>query len=323
MDNVAYDLQFTLDRAAHTALPDTPQGAGCTGDHHAAQVTFLLTAPPADRLYRVEVNDGCGGYDLSELLEEQGGAVVCTVPASWTAAGTATLRLVEIAVDEAGTEQMVYHYPPVRLTFADRCQGETVGEAALPAWQSAVNGAEAAEKARREAEAARQAAEKQRAENCDVTLLNCKSAAEEAYAVAGQMRDNMPAIVDGQWYLGETATGVPATGDSGLPKVKELSDDEYIDPDGTTLGYGGYLESNVEYRLTKAIKWLTLLGLNAGEAGCSELWSITFAAGDTITVTVPDTVVWAVADPVFEPNRTYWLSFVPFGAKHLGVWSVI
>ena len=314
MDNVAYDLQFTLDRAAHTALPDTPQGAGCTGDHHAAQVTFLLTAPPADRLYRVEVNDGCGGYDLSELLEEQGGAVVCTVPASWTAAGTATLRLVEIAVDEAGTEQMVYHYPPVRLTFADRCQGETVGEAALPAWQSAVNGAEAAEKARREAEAARQAAEKQRAENCDVTLLNCQSATEEAYAVAGQMRDNMPAIVDGQWYLGETATGVPATGDSGLPQVFIL------------VGYDGWamtLSSNTETRFAEPITALTLSGFTPDPNGRASLWSVQFTAGDTITVMVPDTVVWAVADPVFEPNRTYWLSFVPVGAKHLGVWSVI
>ena len=48
-----------------------------------------------------------------------------------------------------------------------------------------------------------------------------------------------------------------------------------------------------------------------------------FTAADSISVAYPETVKWAVAVPIFDPNKTYWLSFVPFGEYYLGVWTVV
>lgn len=43
-------------------------------------------------------------------------------------------------------------------------------------------------------------------------------------------------------------------------------------------------------------------------------------AGETITVTVPESVVWAVAEPVFTAGSTYWITWTPMGEKYLAVW---
>ena len=83
------------------------------------------------------------------------------------------------------------------------------------------------------------------------------------------------------------------------------------------------LTNNVEYRCADAVTSLTINGFTPGPAGKSEMWSIVFVAGETITVTVPDTVVWAVAEPVFTPGSTYWISWVPLGDKYLAVWTEV
>ena len=148
MSEAAYILDFTLSRAAHTATPNQPQAAGVSGDHRAATVRFLLTDPPADRLYRVEVCDGGGGYDVTELLTPQDNVVTCAIPSHWTAAGIATLRLTELTVQD-GEETQVYHYPPVRLQFESCPAGEATE--ALSAWQAVMTAAQLASAAATEA----------------------------------------------------------------------------------------------------------------------------------------------------------------------------
>lgn len=148
MSEAAYILEFTLSRAAHTATPAEPQAAGVWGDHRAATVRFLLTDPPAHRLYRVEVCDGGGGYDITDLLTPQDNAVTCTIPSHWTAAGIATLRLVEVTVQD-GEETGVYHYPPVRVQFEARQDG--VAAVATPTWQAVMTAAQLASAAATEA----------------------------------------------------------------------------------------------------------------------------------------------------------------------------
>lgn len=80
------------------------------------------------------------------------------------------------------------------------------------------------------------------------------------------------------------------------------------------------LANNVEYRCADPVTNLEITGFARGIAGKSEMWGIVFAAGETITVTVPDTVVWAVAEPVFTAGSTYWITWTPMGDKYLAVW---
>ena len=62
-----------------------------------------------------------------------------------------------------------------------------------------------------------------------------------------------------------------------------------------------------------------------GTDGRSEVWSVHFVAGDSITVTLPGTVVWNYgAAPVFTPGSEYWLLFTPMlNGRVLGVWNEV
>lgn len=83
------------------------------------------------------------------------------------------------------------------------------------------------------------------------------------------------------------------------------------------------MNSHTEYQCSNPIASLTIEGFNSYKEGCSDQWSIVFTAADTISIDYPDTVKWALAEPIFDPNTTYWLSFIPFGGNYLGVWTVI
>ena len=80
--------------------------------------------------------------------------------------------------------------------------------------------------------------------------------------------------------------------------------------------------SNTEYHCTNPVESLTIESFGTGTKGVAEQWSIIFATAGTIAISYPDTVRWAVAEPVFEGNKIYWLSFIPFGSNYLGVWTV-
>lgn len=82
------------------------------------------------------------------------------------------------------------------------------------------------------------------------------------------------------------------------------------------------MTSNTEYHCTSSVESLTITGFDSETEGFADQWSIIFTAGSTISVTHPDTVKWALATPVFDPNKTYWLSFIPFGNYYLGTWTV-
>ena len=169
MENAFYDIVFNVDRKSVSVSPTGPQRAGVYGDSNAAKVTFILsdTEQMVGHLFRIEIVDGGGGYDISELISaEQGNRVTHPIPTAWTSAGVAYLRLVEIVMGEDGSESVVAHYPPVCLFFEDREDGAALGEV-HPTWQElmtrlelSVDGiAQSAEIAARAATEAQEAAE--------------------------------------------------------------------------------------------------------------------------------------------------------------------
>lgn len=103
-----------------------------------------------------------------------------------------------------------------------------------------------------------------------------------------------------------------APGKDNLPNVETLAGAELE----IELAY------NVEHRATDALNSLTITGFGAPtEAGKAALYSIVFtASADGVTVTLPDTIVWAVAEPVFTAGCTYWLTFTELGDKYLCAW---
>lgn len=118
---------------------------------------------------------------------------------------------------------------------------------------------------------------------------------------------------------GTKTTDIPdgATGPAGEPGKDNLPNVTAIA--GTELALT--LAHNEEYQCTEALTALTIEGFTAAEDGKVSMWALQFTAGEGITVTVPDTVKWAVADPVFIAGVTYWLSFVPLiTGEILGVW---
>ena len=81
------------------------------------------------------------------------------------------------------------------------------------------------------------------------------------------------------------------------------------------------MENNVEYHCAEVVTDLTIVDFLPAEYGKASLWAVQFTAGEGITVSLPDTVRWAVAEPVFTTGVSYWLSFVPLvGGDILGVW---
>ena len=102
-----------------------------------------------------------------------------------------------------------------------------------------------------------------------------------------------------------------APGKDNLPNVSALS--------GGTQSLA--LEDNVEYRCSDALASLTVTGFDAPEAGKAGLWSIQFTAGAGLSVVLPDTSVWAVAEPVWTEGCIYWLSWTQLvDGRYLCVW---
>ena len=84
------------------------------------------------------------------------------------------------------------------------------------------------------------------------------------------------------------------------------------------------LANNTETRCADPVTSLTIQGFAAGDEGRAEQWGLVFtASAEGITVTVPDTLIWAVAEPVFTAGSTYWLSVVPLGGKYLAAWTEV
>jgi len=128
-----------------------------------------------------------------------------------------------------------------------------------------------------------------------------------------KVRDGSGNIVEVQVIKGEQGVrgpqGIP--GKDNLPNVSTIGETE------VTLT----MDHNIEYRCANPVTTLTIEGFNSAEEGKVSMWAIQFTAGDGITVAMPETVKWAVADPVFATGVTYWLNFVPLVSGNvLGVW---
>jgi len=161
----------------------------------------------------------------------------------------------------------------------------------------------------------------------EAVLQAARDARQSAKDARDAVAQNITMGENGNWYINGKDTGVGAPGprgergpqgmqgESGLPAVVSLAGAEQALP----------LANNTDYRCMDAVTALTITGFEADPERKSEAWSIRFAAGNGITVTLPDTVVWNYgATPVFTPGSEYSLMFTPLlSGKVLGVWNEV
>lgn len=136
-----YTLAFTV--SAEGTTPAEPQPAGVFGDHQAARLSFTVPPEvPGECRFRLEIIDGSGGYDITELLEAENGVVSYAVPRAWTAAGTAAVRLIAVSENDSGEEVLCFHGAPAYLFFEEREDGSPLEATAGPVWQEVMHRAE-------------------------------------------------------------------------------------------------------------------------------------------------------------------------------------
>lgn len=136
-----YTLAFTV--SAEGTTPAEPQPAGVFGDHQAALLSFTVPPEvPSECRFRLEIIDGSGGYDITELLEAENGVVSYAVPRAWTAAGTAAVRLIAVSENDSGEEVLCFHGAPAYLFFEEREDGSPLEATAGPVWQEVMHRAE-------------------------------------------------------------------------------------------------------------------------------------------------------------------------------------
>lgn len=127
-----------------TVSPRGPLACGTDGDERAARLHFCFAAAFTDATeysYRLEIVTGSGAYDITERLTIADNEIVYDIPAAWTAAGLAAVRLIQFA-EQDGIETARRHFPPVALQFAYRDEGSGAVTAALR-WQEYLTRAEA------------------------------------------------------------------------------------------------------------------------------------------------------------------------------------
>ena len=184
-----YNITFTA--GLNTVEPATPQRAGVFGDKGKAIVNFVLASgfsPGINCQYRVEITDGAGGYDVTELMLANNGKISLEIPESWTTAGIAELRLVAVELDDELNEEERWHSVPAYITFDNRNNGEKALEAAEPEWRETLN------KAKRAAEEAKQQAETAAA--CAVDCTEARTNAEAAAVSANGAKATVDAALD-------------------------------------------------------------------------------------------------------------------------------
>lgn len=134
-----YTVSFTVTPDGTT--PAEVQSAGVFGDHLVTELVFTVPSVPSGCRYRLEITDGSGAYDITELLDAQNGVVRYLVPRKWTSAGVAHVRLIAVKTDENGNEELCFHAQPAHLFFEERDDGEPITDI-LPAWQEVMTRAE-------------------------------------------------------------------------------------------------------------------------------------------------------------------------------------
>lgn len=183
-----YNLIFNVSKDTVEPSGDerVPLRAGVYGDKGQAAVTFnLLDDVPigGGYRYRVEIVDGAGGYDVTELMAAKNGTVVVDIPTAWTTPGVAALRLVAVETDAEGNENARFHSLPMYIYFDDRNDGDATRVQAEAAWQAFLAKAEVhIDKARQSAEqsAADVKSAQEAADAAEAAAVSAASAAEAA-----------------------------------------------------------------------------------------------------------------------------------------------
>lgn len=101
-------------------------------------------------------------------------------------------------------------------------------------------------------------------------------------------------------------------GEDGLPGLITVA--------GTDLTL--MLPNGTDVQCTDTLTALTVSGFTPPLQHKTGLWSILFRAEDGISVTLPDSIRWAAAEPDFVGGKEYWLLFISAGDGQLGVWAV-
>lgn len=143
------------------------------------------------------------------------------------------------------------------------------------------------------------------------------SEAAQAKAETAAIKQPYPNAETGTWWVWDAVAA--AYVDSGAPIADQP---RVVEVSGAELALA--LTNNTEVHCTDPVTALAIDGFAAGNEGRVEQWGIVFtASAGGITVTVPDTLIWAVAEPVFTAGSTYWLSVVPLGDKYLAAWTEV
>ena len=142
---------------------------------------------------------------------------------------------------------------------------------------------------------------------------------------------------NGNWFEYDGAqyvdTGVKAQGEPGFPNV-EIHEN---DGSGNSYQWENDFPALTEIRFGNPLNHFCVYGfLRNPESNGNDMWAVSFTAatdeeGYGPSVTLPNYVEWAVAEPVFTAGYTYYLSFIPlvdegvdeygcFKGKILGIW---
>ena len=134
-----YDITFTVGR--DTVTPNVPQRCGVFGDKGQAIVRFAFEEGfsfGAEYQYRIELTDGAGMYDVTELMFAENGMVSFEIPEAWTTPGIAAVRLVAVELDEELNEAERWHSLPAFLCFDQRDNGEQILTLSEFEWRNAL-----------------------------------------------------------------------------------------------------------------------------------------------------------------------------------------
>jgi hypothetical protein len=119
-----------------------------------------------------------------------------------------------------------------------------------------------------------------------------------------------------QGVQGETGLQGPA-GPQGTPGSYPLT------TDSTSTAVTQVLAANEDYLFSAGLTSLTVTFGAALSGYCSE-YRLRFRSGATApTVSVPTSVQWSPATPVFEANHWYELAFLPLGDQFVGIWTAV
>jgi len=155
----------------------------------------------------------------------------------------------------------------------------------------------------------------------EMVLQAARDAEQSAEDARAAVTQTVSVDENGNWCIGGEDTGVSAVGPRG-----ERGESGYVvrtELSGAVQALE--LADNMDYCCTDPVTTLKILGFQANLNGKSETWGIHFKAGETISVTLPDTVIWNYgAAPVFTPGSEYWLLFAPMlDGRVLGVWNEV